>query len=585
MKRRSRSLTRSLNFQKIQWLFLPFLIGLCFINFYGWIFQARFEGDIASRMLLVLGPKLGLGAPYKGLWEIIPPGYIVVLQTWAFLFGTKVIAFVFLHFIVLLTSAFFLFLVFKKYFVHPFLFVAALGSTALTLFSPGIHSMYISSESFGVVFSLAALFCLLYIKDPLWKIGLATTMFFIAGQMKDPFLFGIFAVGPFFLWEFLTHSSFSFRGKLIFSGILGLLIPFLFFAAYLGLLGSFHSYSEVLNYKTQFRSGIDVVQLSAKAWPAFELTQRIVQLWQVSVLNIIYITIVIRILSPLIKKIKITAKEKTISISYKPQLKLPALRLHFVESHFIHFGIFLFIFGSFIGMALQGSFSTHYLIQSIVPLYLALGMLITFVLMPFGRWLETLIGPQIPTVAVMVIAIALLTPKPFYVRSYVTSWQGGTLSIIPNIPFLLQFFSDQKPKGEPSQLAVEEVIRKRVPADDCILHVYGWHVASTYIYSQRKPCSRFFLPNIVGQDWQKEEYQKSILENPPGAIVYGIGGADLNIKRFEQETINISLILEKCYVVDPQFVLTKQTFSTTLFWPKYAKTELKKCVTEAASSP
>ena len=226
--------------KKVKWFLILFLIGIVLVNFYSWLFETRFEGDIASRMLLALGPQFGLGNPYKDLWEIIPPGYIMIFQVWSVLFGSNILFFKFLHLLVISLCAIFLFLILQKYF-RPLIFFIVLIFSSVVLYSPAIQSLYLSSEIFGVLFSLAALYCLLYLKNSFWKVGFATTLFFIAGQMKDPFLFGIAAVAPIFGWEFFTHSSLKFKIKLFLSGVLGGVIPAVGFFVYLFSMGSVRS--------------------------------------------------------------------------------------------------------------------------------------------------------------------------------------------------------------------------------------------------------------------------------------------------------------------------------------------------------
>jgi hypothetical protein len=87
----------------------------------------------------------------------------------------------------------------------------------------------------------------------------------------------------------------------------------------------------------------------------------------------------------------------------------------------------------------------------------------------------------------------------------------------------------------------------------------------------RRPCTRFFLANIVTQDWQKKEYAKDIMENPPAVIYYRTGGADMNIQKFESEVINISKIIKNCYI--------KDSIEEVIYIPKTKNVEeLKNCI-------
>lgn len=556
-------------------IIIALLSLLVLLNFYSWIFEVRFEGDIASRMLLVLGPSLGFGSPYKDLWEIIPPGYILILQIWSAIFGGDILFFKILHLTITALTAVFLFLVLKRYF-RSFIFVPVISFAAFVLYSPAIQSMYISSEIFGLLFSLIALTCLLYIKNPFWKIGLATALFFIAGQMKDPFLFGIFAIFPVAAWEFFSHSSFLVKVKLFFSGVLGIAIPGTCLFTYLLLMGSLRSYVKVLNYKTQFRTGIDLIQFFFKSWQAYEYVQGILQRWFVATGILLFIYLLFKILFFIRKKVQFKIKSKVISASIK------TATYTFTERYFITMGMVLYVFGNFLGMSLQGSFSTHYLIQGIVPLYLFLGIVCSSILLPISRGLEKVSGPLVAKTILFIVVIFLLLPKSYYLRSYSYYYHYGGFGEKPSPLILLSYLTKPAPVKNTVQDEVEQLIDARVPEGRCIMYVYGWHVASVYIYAKRPPCTRFFLPNIVGLDWQKEEYRKAILNNPPAALLYDTGGSDINWVKFEDEVINFSKIIKNCYVVDPKYINFNKVFPTTLFWPKYEGDELKACVQKAA---
>ena len=117
----------------------------------------------------------------------------------------------------------------------------------------------------------------------------------------------------------------------------------------------------------------------------------------------------------------------------------------------------------------------------------------------------------------------------------------------------------------------EKRITELTTLNQCILSVYGWGSGENYLYAERRPCTRFLLPNIVLQDWQKKEYRDSILENPPMAIIYQTLDTDMDIKSFESQVINLNKIIKNCYVQD---VVEK-----VIYLPRYKNTkDLKNCI-------
>lgn len=569
--------------KKLQTGSFLFLFILATLNAYGWLFQRRFEGDIASRMLLVLGPQLQLGSPYKDLWEIIPPGYIAVLQVWARVFGMATLHFVLLHYVFLSVCAPLIYFLLKKFFSGVLLYILVFFS-AIVFYAPANQSMYISSELFGACFSLAALIVLFFEKNAYRKIGLSTALFIIAGQMKDPFLFGILAVGPFFLWELLIHNSLDRQKKIMLALLLGVLGPLVFFIVYLSSQHALQSYAQVLNYKTQFRTGLSLVGLVKKTYLAFGYVQQIFQTFAVPLPYLSFAVIFGFLSKPLMKSVKISKRKQAFFVLFKPTHIVLPTSFTLNERTIEYVSIVLFCLGSFIGMALQGSFSTHYLTQGVMPLFLILGLFCDGVARGVTSLFKLSQKSLFYSGVMLLISFSVLTPKPTFFKSHAQYWAGGGMAPLESPRTVVTYLQGLQTRELSDREQVEVLIKERVSSDECILHSYGWHVASTYIYTERKPCTRFFLANIVGQEWQKAEYRDSILQNLPAAVIYGVGGSNLNYPIFEQEVLNLPKILENCYHPDEKFVMYYKTFPATLYWPNGDKVQTKECVEKLLTS-
>lgn len=564
------------DFKILQWLLIALFLGICFLNFYGWLLVSRFEGDIASRMVLALGPQLGIGRPYTELWEIIPPGYILVFQAWASVFGTAVLAFNLLHLLVLLGTCALLFLMAKQYFKSLSLYIVV-ATTAVTLISPYIQTMYLSSESLGVFFSLLGFVCLLYGKNPWSKYSGSVAAFIMAGQMKDPFLFGAIAILPMWIWDFGLAKSPSVRVKLFLAGLVGVLAPIGAMLVYLLGLGSLSGYLEVLQYKTVFGGGVPFPVLINRAWNNFKMVYPMFIYFRLHLPTLAGAAIVVKFLSSIFKYFSPRIVKDQILIIPQKQFKVKDLQFRITETEIKQLCMILFIFGSFIGMTMQDRFSTHYLIQAVVPLYMFLAITVSMILQPLTTWpkkrLASLIGLGLSTLLLGV----MMVPKPEYIKAYLENIPVGNPLPEKNFSQVMGFLVAGAPSPHSDVLAAEAELRNNLKPDDCILYLYGWHVATAFIYTQHPPCTRFFLPNIVTEDWQRTEYLESVMAHPPAAMIYGRGGADFDIKNFEARVLNFPAILAACYTADAEFIDFYETFPATLYWAKYQAEDLKSC--------
>jgi len=166
------------------------------------------------------------------------------------------------------------------------------------------------------------------------------------------------------------------------------------------------------------------------------------------------------------------------------------------------------------------------------------------------------------------LLIVFLLPKGSYFKSYALE-NYSPRYVMKQI---YGHFKVIKPNTE-----FEDYIASKTNKNSCILSVYGWSVGETYYYAQRRPCTRFFLTNMVVEGWQEEEYRKSILKNPPQAIVYTQSGANLEVARFEREVINLTQIIGQCYQPDSQHTGSSVMYPT-LYFPRFSGDRLKVCL-------
>jgi len=215
----------------------------------------------------------------------------------------------------------------------------------------------------------------------------------------------------------------------------------------------------------------------------------------------------------------------------------------------------LYAIGSFLGFGLGGSYGSHYLIQTVVPFYIMGGLIVSYL---FSNVSYSFIKSKSVFWLLLILfmcSVVVITPKRQYLSSY--------------LPRSVNFVTTDQTYG------FEKRIGELTTKDQCILSVYGWGVSENYLYSMRRPCTRFFLPNIVIQDWQKKEYARDIMENPPALIVYRTIDSDMDINKFESEVIDINMIVKNCYIQDK--------VEKIIFVPKVDDVlQLKNCVMSSA---
>jgi hypothetical protein len=511
----------------------PFLLvfSLAIIFLFGvYLFSLnRVAGDAASHLLLAVSPILKIGSPYKDFWEIKPPVWPLILYLWSNLFGFGILSIRIINIIVAAIVVFLTWLVYKKVFPTP-VFEIIFFFTIIIVLSPILHTFLLPTEFLGLALSMGALLVLIGSKKDFPKFYFSGILFFIASQTKEPFMFTVLAVLPVFFESLLKKG---FRGLVgnITQFLLGIFTCFAGIYIYLAGLGSVGAYIEIFKYKQIFFP-FTFERLSSNFLPGFYAAERTFTEFSHGFSLLIILAVFVFYLVNKFKKTLIFKQSGS-------RLTLKSVIVSDPEK-IIKYSVLFYAIGSFLGFGLGGSFSTHYLIQVVIPFYIIYGFLFSYL---FNNASYLFKKSKLYFYAVLVLigfSVVILMPKRPYFSRYLP--KTTNFSMTDNISGL------------------ERRITELTTKDQCVLSVYGWGVSENYLYSERRPCTRFFLANIVREDWQKKEYAKDIMENPPTIIAYQTSGADMNIQKFESEVINISKIIKNCYVQD--------TVENTIFIPK-----------------
>lgn len=499
--------------------------------------------DFNAWMLPAIAPLNGLGFPYKDYWAIEPPALLLMTAIWG-VFGQSLAWFhVLLISLEVLTCWMYWKIVSK---VFPTLGSVILYCVGIFFyFSSAVQSMFLPSEINGSFFSLLGLLMLLSKERIEKKVFWASLFFGLAGQMKEVFAFTVLALVPDYIKASLV--SWKFLLKIIWQSIKGMSLMLFFVFGYLISNAATSAYHEVILSKS---GAFQITNLDFQFSHAYQAMQ--FPIYRFILVN--YSLLVLSVGSIAIGWLGISlSKMILLKKSRKNVITASATLPKDLYSYLV---LICYWIGSWIGYIAQNRYGNKYdiaVLFSTLILLAILSKIITFGIFSMFEAVFNLSSKVTKKYNAFVFAVIL-----------------GCL-ILPNRPFLVASISQVKafsPSGFisrwlyleiASERVVASLIKEKTTESDCIQGVYGWGVGSLYIYSERKPCTRFFIPNIITPD-QVEEYRRSIVKSPPAAIFYSIGGADLDISVFERDVFNYSSVISNCYILD--------TAHKGLYWPK-----------------
>ncbi len=522
------------------------VISVAVILLYGiYLFSFdRIAGDAASHLLLAVSPILKIGVPYRDFWEIKPPVWPLMLYLWSSVFGFKIVSIRIINLIVAGLVAIMSKLIYKKIFPTPVYEMVFVFTIIVTL-SPILYSyIFLPTELLGLLLSLLALVSLVFFKGDFNKFYFSGLLFLAASQTKEPFTLTVIAILPVLLETLLKHG-FVRLTKNISQFLLGLISGVIVLYLYLSSFGSVNAYIQVFQYKQRFFR-FTYEKLVENFMPGFSAAERTFTEFSYGLLFISVLAIIMFLLANKFRK-NLKFNSKLQRLESTPLVVLDKNNLN-------NYVVLLYAVGSFLGFGLGGSYGQHYLIQVVFPFYILYGLIVSYI---FKEVLFLFTKPKrylIPAIVIFVISIFIIIPKRQYFFSFIPY-------MIANRNFVMA----------DNVTGFETRMTELTAKDQCVLSVYGWGASENYLYSKRRPCTRFFLANIVKEGWQNNEYAQSILDNPPAAIYYRTNASDMDVGKFESEVINISNIIKNCYV--------KDTVENVIFIPKMKNNDdLKNCV-------
>lgn len=163
--------------------------------------RVEFIGHDAIYWILpALGPHLGLGLPFKDIWDEKSPGLYYLIKFWSLIFGDTNFSFKLMHIVTLLGGMLLFGLILKKIASKKVAFFCYLAA-AVFYFSPFLNNNFLSCEQLGTVVSLSGLLFLMLSIEKGKRIFtfLAAFFLFYAGFVKDPYFLLVPALLPLFI--------------------------------------------------------------------------------------------------------------------------------------------------------------------------------------------------------------------------------------------------------------------------------------------------------------------------------------------------------------------------------------------------
>lgn len=506
-------------------------------------------GNTASRVLLAVGPQLGIGLPYRDLYEIVPPGYLLFVWSWVRVFGMSITSFKAIHVLLVVLSGYLLALICTELFKQKTLGFLVFVGAMLSANAFFIQTDLFAIDLFATTLVLGGLAALLTMRGLFLRVGVAATLFFAASQFKEIYILSAVCLGPIYVRELLRKRENVF-GTLLLWSIVGPVAISILLYGYLSHLGIVEDYVQVIQDKMGYRSEMSLKLLSSSiAGMSGSISQFFVGLPNVIVsLGVVSSVLVIRTHWVSLQELRMSWSGKRLGNWLRDW-----------DAYGTSFGgkwllAVVFMVSVLLGTAVYGLYTGVQIISVVMVLFVIIGLLL---IEPVELMEKTWLGRKGTEVVLF-----------------------GFLVGVPLLSILSQPYY---PVKRNATFKLEETIMQRVDPSECIFHVYGWEVAATYIYSERRPCSRYFLVNefFIFLGSEVERFREDLIESPPAAFIYSDQGADINVDAFEREIMNVRGVLEACYVADPEYTnYTRHFFApVTVYWPKENVTseELSAC--------
>ncbi len=505
------------------------------------------RADFISTLIPGIAPFEGAGSPYLDYWEVRPPALPMMTGLWGAIVGKSLWSF---H---LLWAGFLAAIMAMSWKILGRLFsfyekIIVYLAFAVFFFANSVQTQFFPPEINGLFFCLAGLVFALKKNPSNRDVFLSSLLFIVAGQMKEVYAFAGLSLLPHLVVSFYSspRKFWQFLGSTVGGVVSGLVIV----VGYLLAIGSLTAYGELLAYKSQVFSPLNFGALGVRLSPGLKyLAHRF--------LFIPYNLLLLPFAAGL--SLLFWSKKKLVFASKKTQQSLSLTISKSLGGEILVGAVAVcFSLGLLVGYLMQNRYNHIYDIAILPALILGIalsakvlaGLLPAFLPANYKQWL--------PVLSLGLLAILLLPKQDLLVENWsqVRGYSPGS--------HLHRWLDVEKDAHIPMELK----IMNNTSPKDCIDVQHGWNVGQQYYYSQRQPCTRFFLTNILPPE-KASEYQQELVSNPPAALVYFTELTDLNVEEFDKNIFNFSEVIDRCFIPDDDI--------DKLYWPAAEKQEFAEC--------
>ena len=509
-------------------------VGLLVLTYAQYASQGRITADLSTYLLPFHARELNMGSLYVDYFDIKPPLTYAIFIPWVKFFGLSLLSMWVFYLLFLVTMFMSLWLLLRRVlkgwmalFLYCIFCVIVVGNSLL-------EDLFFVTEAIGLALVLLGLLVALKWTNRNSAIFLASLMMAAAGQVKE-----VFILAPLILFVVLMHRK---TGRLagFVSAISGILFANLVVLGILFWWGSGvpNAYLDIWKFKSD---AFPKPSPSGVLSQTLDIANTVSHSWMP--LFIVFLVATLSLVSA-----SFFVKKESVRIA----------RTSLTSESAIYFYLF---FALLLGTYWQGKgLYGHYSLPLLVAGFLVIGCLLALDLRLSATWKP---GVQLGLIAVLCIS---LLPSVSAVK-----WTGGRItSFNPS-----SFFTDLTSYENDEELEIFQRIEQLTAPEDCIQVAYGWDASSYYLYSNRRPCSRFIVPPLWTNSQLQNELRKELISNPPRILIYdktvmresGLPGKDGSA--FNEEVFPYDRVVSQCYrlvpgtkiLFEPRFQFSAETSS------------------------
>jgi hypothetical protein len=490
-------------------------LGLLVLTYAHYASQGRITADLSTYLLPFHARELNMGSLYVDYFDIKPPLTYAIFIPWVKVFGLSLLSMWVFYLLFLVTMFMSLWLLLRRVltgwtalFLYCIFCVIVVGNSLL-------EDLFFVTEVIGLALVLLGLLVALKLTNRNYAIFLASFMMAAAGQVKE-----VFILAPLILFVVLMHRK---TGRL--AGFVSAISGILFAnVVVLGILfwwgsGVPNAYLDIWKFKSD---AFPKPSPSGVLSQTLDIANTVGHSWMPLFIVFLVATLSLVSASLFVKKESVRFARTSLTS----------------ESAIYFYLFFTLLLGTYWqGKGLYG----HYSLPLLVAGFLVIGCLLALDLRLSATWKP---GVQLGLIAVLCIS---LLPSVSALK-----WTGGRItSFNPS-----SFFTDLTSYENDEELKIFQRIGQLTAPEDCIQVAYGWDASAYYLYSNRKPCTRFIVPPLALSPDLQLEFRSELLKNPPPVIILDPSRRRESVERpvsgsvFEPATFPFEKVTMSCYTRD-----------------------------------